>query len=242
MKSALAKAFWNIASLKTTQNNFDESLESYQKALNLYRQLAVDDAPNIRNHLRNVALTEKSKGSIFQLCGENEKALQCFQKALAIDWENAERSPNDVSAALDLSFTYGSVESALREAKNFERAKDNYRKAIEIREKIYTADNKNAFAEIALTRGLQELGKTFLIEQKYVEEQTHILKAQTFYLKLAHSDAENYEKKMRLAENTALLGYLEGLTQNLKSANEFYASSLTIYTDLLKQEKLSAFN
>ena len=242
LKSALAKAFWNIASLKTTQNRFDESLENYQKALEIYRQLAVDDALNMKNYLRNVALTEKSMGSIFQVRGENEKALQYFQKALAIDLENAKNNPNDVSAALDLSFTYGSVASALREAKNYAGAKENYRKAIEIREKIFNADNKNAFAENALARGLQELGRTFLMEQKYVEAQTHISKAQTFYQKMADSDAENYEKKMRLAENTALSGYVKGLIQNLDQANEFYAKALTIYTDLLTQEKLSALN
>ncbi len=242
LKSALAKAFWNIASLETTQNSFDESLENYQKALEIYRQLAIDDAPNNKNHLRNAALTCKSMGSIFQVRGENEKALQYFQKSLAIDLENVKNNPNDVSAALDLSFTYGSGASALRDAKNFQEAKENYQKAIEIREKIFNADSKNAFAENALARGLQELGRTYLMEQNYLEAQTHIAKAQILYQKMADSDAENYEKKMRLAENTALSGYVEGLTQNLNEANEFYAKSLTIYTDLFKQEKLSALN
>ncbi len=242
IRSALARAFWNIASLKTTQNSFDESLENYQKALEIYQQLAIDDAPNTKNHLRNVALTYKSMGSIFQVRGESEKALQYFQNSLAIDLENAENNPNDVSASLDLSFTYGSVASALRDAKNFEGAKENYQKAIEIREKIFNADTKNAFAENALARGLQELGRTFLLEQKYDQAQSHILKAQTFYQKMADSDAENLEKKMRLAENTALLGYVNGLNLNLNKAAEFYSKALAIYTDLLNREKLSALN
>ncbi len=242
MRSALARALWNIASLKTTQNSFDESLENYQKAVEIYKQLAIDDAPNTKNHLRNVALTYKSMGSIFQVRGENEKALQYFQNSLAIDLENAGNNPNDVSAALDLSFTYGSVASALRDAKDFQKAKENHQKAIEIRAKIFNADNKNAFAENALARGFQEFGRTFLIEQKFDEAQTHISKAQTFYQKMAVSDAENYEKKMRLAENTALLGYVNGLNQNLNKANEFYSKSLAIYSDLLKREKLSALN
>ncbi len=242
IRSALARAFWNTASLKTTQNSFDESLENYQKAVEIYQNLAIDDATNNKNHLRNVALTYKSMGSIFQVRGEHEKALQYFQNSLAIDLENAGNNPNDVSAALDLSFTYGSVASALRDAKNFQGAKENYQKAIEIREKIFNADNKNVFAENALARGFQELGRTFLIEQQYDEAQTHILKAQAFYQKMADSDAENYEKKMRLAENTALLGYVNGLNQNLSKANEFYSKSLAIYIDLLNREKLSALN
>lgn len=234
----LAKTFWNIASLKTAQNNLDESLENYQKAVEIYQKLAVDE-PNNPKHLRNVALTNKNIGSVLQLLGENEKALEHFQKSLTIDLENAKNNPNDVSAQLDLSFTYGTIASALRGTKDFHGSIKNYQKAIEIREKVFNADTKNAFAENALAVAYQELGRTYLTEQKYSEVEQNFAKSQTIFQKLVDSDAGNNSKKLRLAGNLALLGYVNGLKRNLKSANEYYSKSLEIYADLMKQEKLS---
>ncbi|NJM52495.1 MAG: tetratricopeptide repeat protein [Blastocatellia bacterium] len=114
----MAKTYWNIANLQTAQNNLDGSLENYGKAVEIYQQLAIDEPDNSR-HLRNVALTNKNIGSVLQLRGNYENALAHFQKSLSIDSENATKNPNDVSAQLDLSFTYGTIASALRDAKNF---------------------------------------------------------------------------------------------------------------------------
>ncbi len=242
IRAAVAKTFWNIALLKVTQNNFAEGLENYQKAAEIYQQLAIDDGSYKSGYLRNVALTNKYMGSIWQQRGESAKALQLFQKSLEIDLENAKNSPNDVSAELDLSFTYGSVASASRDLKDFQAALENYQNAIEIREKVFNADNKNVFAENALARGYQELGKTFLQKNDFAKAAEHLVKSQSIYQKSSDSDGENLDKKLRLAESLALLGYVHGLSLKIDKANEFYKKSLTIYANLIKQEKLSTLN
>lgn len=240
-QSNLAKTFWNIASLQTAQNNLDGSLKNYGKAVELYEKLAVEDATNKR-HLRNVALTNKNIGSVLQLLGQKEKALQHFEKSLAIDAENAKNNPNDVSARLDLSFTYGTIASALRDAKDFQRAIENHQNAIEIREEVFNNDPKNVFAENAVARGFQEFGRTYLANQKYLEAETNFSKAQKIFQKMSDADVGNLTKKANLAENLALLGYVHGLNQSLSKATEAYDKSITIYADLIKQEKLSTLD
>jgi tetratricopeptide (TPR) repeat protein len=242
IRGAIAKTFWSFAQLKTTENNFDEGLENYQKAVEIYQQLAIDDESFKMGYLRNLALTNKYMGSIWQQRGEPEKALQYFQKSLEIDLENAKNSPNDVSAQLDLSFTYGSVASASRDLKNFPAALENYQNAVEIRASVFNADSKNVFAENALARGYQELGRTFLLQNKYAQAEEKIAKSQPIYQKMADADGENIVNKLRLADNSGLLGYINGLSLKLNRANEFFSKSLAIYAELLKQEKLSTIN
>ncbi len=237
-QSLQAMAFWNIASLRTAQNNLDTSLEYYQKALEIYEKLG-DAEPSEKKYRRNAALTHKNIGSVLQLRGEAERAIPHFRQALTIDLENAQNNPHDVSAQLDLSFTYGTLASVLRDAKDFQGSLENSRRAMAIRENIYNADNKNAFAENAVARGFQELGRTYLAQEKYMESERNFAKAQSLYQKIADSDPGNTTKKARLAENLALLGYVNGLNLNLGKANEFFEKSLTIYADLLNQEKLS---
>lgn len=236
-QAAKAKAFWNIASLQTAQNNLDGSLENYGKALAIYENLGLTDA----KHHRNAALTNKNIGSVLQLRGEYEKALTHFNKSLEIDSENVRNNPNDVSANLDLSFTYGTIGAALRDAGKFLESEENYRRAIEIREKIFNADGKNAFAENALARGYQELGRTFLLQKKYSEAVKEIEKAQKLYQKMSDADKENTDKQNRLAENTALLGKVFGSQNNFAKAAELFQNAFAIYSDLLNREKLSPF-
>lgn len=236
-KASLAKAFWNIASLQTAQNNLDGSLENYGKALAIYENLGLTEA----KHRRNAALTNKNIGSVLQLRGEYEKALTHFNKSLEIDAENVRNNPNNVSANLDLSFTYGTLAAVLRDAGKFPESEENYRRAIEIREKIFHADSKNAFAENALARGYQELGRTFLAQKKFSESITQIEKAQRIYQKMFEADKENTDKQNRLAENTALLGKVFGLQNNISKAAGLFEKAFAIYADLLDQEKLSPF-
>jgi eukaryotic-like serine/threonine-protein kinase len=240
-QTALAKTFWNIANLQTAENNLDGSLENYGRAIQIYEKLAVDEPDNSR-HLRNLALTNKNIGSVWQLRGEKEKALNHFQKSLTIDAENAAKNPNDVSAGLDLSFTYGTIASVLRDAKNLPGSVENYQKAIEIREKIFNADNKNVFAENALARGYQELGRTYLAMQKFSDAEQFFAKSRQHLQKMTDSDPTNSGKKVYLAENLALSGYANGLNLNLTKADEFYLQSIAIYADLLNSGKLSTLD
>ncbi len=237
-QSNLAKAFWNIASLKTAQNELDASLENYRKAADLFEKLAINEPENTK-HLRNVALTNKNIGSVLQLRGETEDAIECFKKALEIDLKNANDSPNDVSAQLDLSFSYGTLASAFRENENFSDAEINIRKAIEIRGKIFSADAKNSFAENALATGFQDLGKLYIDKKGFLKAVAELVKAQEIYQRMTDADAENVDKRARLAQNLALQGKVFGLNKNLTNSIKSFSNSAKIFENLLGEGKLS---
>jgi tetratricopeptide (TPR) repeat protein len=95
---------------------------------------------------RNLALVSKQYGSVLQALKELNAAREYFEKALAQDRKAVEAEPSYPRAKLDLSFSYGSIGSLLREQGDTDGALAAHQSAFDLRQAVYTADPKNKFA------------------------------------------------------------------------------------------------
>lgn len=199
-QSDLARGWWSLAEAARAAGNYDEAIENYRRAGDIYEKLAVIGAEKRASHLRNAALIHKNIGGVFEQKGEYPKTLEIYQRALAIDRENAAANPNNAQYQLDLSFTYNSIASSLANTNDFDGALENCQEAFKIQEQTVAADPQNAFAKFALARTYRRLGDIQTKLGGNAAASYNYQKSIEMFQAMIAADPGNADKQSRLAE------------------------------------------
>jgi non-specific serine/threonine protein kinase/serine/threonine-protein kinase len=199
----LARAHFSVAQF--SGDDHQVAIESYQKAIKLYEQLAAAE-PEVAGHRRNLALAFKYLGSKLELTNDGSGALELYRKAVALDEVRVAADPNDAGAKLDLSFSYGSMGACLTEAGDLKGALNNYHHALALRSSVADADPKNAFARSAVARAYNRIGDLLGRLGELSAALENLRKAVSVLEAMTQSDPTNATIRRALAETYSNLG------------------------------------
>ncbi|MGE3888997.1 MAG: protein kinase [Vicinamibacterales bacterium] len=128
---------------------FVRDVEAAEAALGL--------APGNPNASRNLALALQQLGTTLEMLERRDEAIAAYRRALALDRERAERLQGSADARLDLSFSHGALGAALLSAGDIGGAREQYQRAIELRQAVADADPENDRATQAVAYGHQRM-------------------------------------------------------------------------------------
>ncbi|MEM9292359.1 MAG: hypothetical protein AAGD01_11815 [Acidobacteriota bacterium] len=115
---------------------------------------ALEHAQGVRE--QSVALTEV--GNLAQEAGDLESAARRFHKALELDLDLVEVSPQSASAQRDLSVSYNKLGDVERESRNLSGARDQYLSSLRIAQRLASSNPGSAEAQRDLSVSLNRLG------------------------------------------------------------------------------------
>jgi non-specific serine/threonine protein kinase/serine/threonine-protein kinase len=106
---------------------------------------------------RNLAVACKYYGGILQRLDANAEARKQYERALELDRKGVEAEPGNPHPKLDLSFSYASIASLMRDEGELAGALRHYRTALDLRQQVFAADPDNQFAFASLVRAHQSI-------------------------------------------------------------------------------------
>jgi tetratricopeptide (TPR) repeat protein len=187
------QALWaGVGQLHIDANRIDEAVNASAQAL-AAAEAAYAQAPGDLNVSRNLSLALKINGGLAQRRGLADAALAQFYKARDLDLARTQRQPERSLWKLDLSFSYGSIATALAAKDQPLEAMETYREAMRLREQAARIDPADDFIASALARGYGRMAE-FLAGTSGVDSVLESLESQLRVLRQrvdAHPDRSN---------------------------------------------------
>jgi tetratricopeptide (TPR) repeat protein len=149
---ALAGEYMGTGEVYYNRRDFTAAAQWHQKALDLLEP-ALAGNPNHAPLVRQTALTLERLGDSTR-DQEKAKALDYYQRSMALRAKSAQLDPNDVIAQRDLSIAHDRIARMLRLDGKTMQAIDEYRAAESIRQQLLDKDPRSATAQrdLAATR------------------------------------------------------------------------------------------
>ena len=148
-ESDYARSLWDRANRVRESGDNRGAIEHFSEAAAIYETLYNHGAGNKRFR-RSASLTYKNLGSVHRVAGDPAAALASYEKAREYDKQIVAEAPENLDAALGLSFTHRGIAEALTDLKQFQRAVSEFDAAITIQERAFSDDRENAFLADAL--------------------------------------------------------------------------------------------
>src|SRR5262249_35847643 len=145
-------------------------------------------------------------GSLLEITGDVQGALDLAHKAVATDQALVDMDPNDASAKLDLSFSYGVLSKALIRTGDLDGALESAQKALDLSLSVSKADPKNAFAGSAVGKAYRGLGEVARVRGDLTSAIDSGLKAVQTFEPLVATDPANGGNRFGQAGSCAQLG------------------------------------
>jgi eukaryotic-like serine/threonine-protein kinase len=248
LRKGLAKAHFVLSN--QLLNRPRDQIAEMEKAREIYEALAAED-PRNPSARRSVALTNKYLASAHSSLGENEIALEGYQKSEAIERELVAADPTNALYKKDLSHSYGGVGQALFALGRVAEGAESYRKAIAIRSELVDADPKNAEIRRALAWGYVQLGRQLVDFSDPRAALESLGRAIPICEDLVASDPGDAGKIEILADCHTLMGLAheriakkaphgsDAATSEWRRAQESYLKARDVFKDLERQGKLT---
>ena len=215
----------NLANLYLDQNNYENALNEYKKALKISRKLA-KTSPNI--YLPHVAGVLSNLGNLHLNQYKDKNALRDYKEALEIRRKLAKTDPNVYSS--DVATSLHNLANWYLFHKKYEDALKNYKKALEIRLKLAEVNPDNYLPDVAMT--LNNLAVFYASQNNYEDALNECKKALKIRRKLAETDPNAYLSDVAGSLNT--LANLNLTPNNYKNALQKYEEALKINRKLAK--------
>jgi tetratricopeptide (TPR) repeat protein len=144
-RRGLAISYSALANFHSGRKDWATAVELRQKERGLFKDVAHDPAAT-DNDRRNLALSNKTLGALFEMTGRRTEALALYREALALDEARAAANPASPEPQMDLSFSLGSLGAFLLAEGDLPASRDLYERALRLREAVAAADPANAWA------------------------------------------------------------------------------------------------
>jgi tetratricopeptide (TPR) repeat protein len=175
-RRGLAISHSALADFHLGRKDWATAVEVRQKERGLFKDVAHDPAAT-DNDRRNLALSNKTLGALFEMTGRRTESLALYREALALDEARAAANPASPEPQMDLSFSLGSLGAVLLEEGDLPASRDLYERALRLREAVAAADPANAWARNGVARAHERLA---VIEERLghrAAAEAHRLKA-----------------------------------------------------------------
>jgi serine/threonine protein kinase/tetratricopeptide (TPR) repeat protein len=107
----------------------------------------------------NVSLACKYRGASLEMLNRRPEALALYGRALALDQQRIAAEPWKAAWRLDLSFSQGAIAAAHLAQGDLEAGRAGYAQVVATREYVVNQDPHDDFAQQALARGYDRLGR-----------------------------------------------------------------------------------
>jgi tetratricopeptide (TPR) repeat protein len=134
----------------------DRALEHYQTALEVWRSLAAEEPA--AGHDGAAAMTHMRIGTVLELRGDLQGALERFHEALSIRQKHAQTGPSRNEWQAAVAFTHARVGAVLQEQASFKAALGSHRSCVEILRTLTVAEPAGNDWHEALAYSLKSIG------------------------------------------------------------------------------------
>ena len=155
-RRGLAISYSALANFHSDRKDWAAAVELRQKERGLFEDVAHDPAAT-DNDRRNLSLSNKMLGALFEMTGRQTEALALYREAIALDEARTAANPASPEAKMDLSFSLGSLGAFLLEEGDLPASLDLYERALRLREAVAAADPANAWARNGVARAHERL-------------------------------------------------------------------------------------
>ena len=159
---ALARSYSSIAEFHSKQKDWAVAA-GYREEEHLLFQAAARDPAATDNDRRNLALSDKTLGALYEMTDRGPEAFPLYQEAIALDERRLAANPASPDAQMDLSFSLGSLGALLLFRGDAAASRELYERALRLREAAAAADPANAWAKTGVARAHARLAE---IEEK----------------------------------------------------------------------------
>ncbi|MBL8233043.1 MAG: protein kinase [Bryobacterales bacterium] len=237
VESLLAKNYHNLMELLLNAGNSVEALELKTKALGISESLAKADPTNSIAQ-RNLAVAYSRAGALMERLGDPAAAAQDLEKALRIQQTLLNQHPDDVQSRRDIAQTYEELgRAAITRGDN--TAQEWFRKALEIRRDLTSADPRNAQAARDLGYIEMRIGDAFLRAKQPAPALEKYRSALNVFQTLLERDASNVLARRDLGLLFEKLGTLQLTAGNQAAALESYRRFQDVAKEWLRQDPAS---
>ena len=157
-RRGLAISYSALAGFHTDRKDWAAAVELRQKERGLFKDVARDPAAT-DNDRRNLALSNKTLGALFEVTGRRTESVALYREALALDEARAAANPASPETQMDLSFSLGSLGAFLLDEGDLPASRNLYLRALAIRGAVAAADPANAWARSGVARAHERLAE-----------------------------------------------------------------------------------
>jgi non-specific serine/threonine protein kinase/serine/threonine-protein kinase len=179
-RRSLARSCDAVAGFHSALKDWAAAVRLREEEHALFR-MAAGDPEATNDDRRNLALSDKTLGALYEMTNRRPEALVLYREAIALDEARLAASPESPEAKMDLSFSLGSLGGLLLTRGDVAASRDLYERALRLREAAAAADPANVWARNGVARAHDRLAA--------IEERLGNRKAAEAHRALAHSPA-----------------------------------------------------
>ncbi len=200
-------------------NRYDKARSAYLKALNIYKQLALE---NSKRFEPLVAATLNNLGILYTDLNDYSKSERAYLEALEIYQRLVMSSPEQFQ--LDVATTLNNLGNMYVDLNAYNKAEEAYLKALEIRRQLAMSNPEQFELDVATT--LNNLGNMYADLNAYGRAEEAYLKSLEIRRRLAMSNPERFEPDVATTLNN--LGNMYADLNAYDKAEEAYLEALEI--------------
>lgn len=225
-REALGMALFSVAGASG-------SLEDWNRTRMIYESLLLERPAHV-NLLRAVALVHKNMSGAYNAKREHDKALDSALKARDLDAKLLAMSPSSPQAQLDLAIDLSMIGTAYFNLGNLPKALAHMRESVEMRERIVSANPRDARALDRLGFALSELADYRMRSGDAGGAIRDLERAARVYRQLEPLGPLNSQSLPRFAQAMYSLARLEK-QRGGGAACALYRQSVTLYDEMAKR-------
>ena len=157
-RRALARSCDAVADYHAARKDWATAVPFREEERALF-QAAARDSGATDDDRRNLALSGKTLGALYEMTDRAPEALPLYREAISLDEARLAANPDSPEAKMDLSFSLGSLGAILFADGDVAASRDLYTRALRLREAAAAADPANAWARRSVARAHARLAE-----------------------------------------------------------------------------------
>ena len=205
----------------------ESSLADWKKAGALYEALLAEQRDS-REHLRNVAMVEKYFGTYYQYHADPVRALQHYERALALDEKRLSMDPTNRQTQGDVAIDLSNV-ADIHWRQGYPSAVDLFERSLTLRQSLADSDPKDELARSRVAYVHTVLARVYREMEQISRALEHGREAVRIFESIALT---NRATIFRLADVSKAIGKMEDDRGNKAVACAAYDRSFDLFTRL----------
>ncbi|MGA7991996.1 MAG: serine/threonine-protein kinase, partial [Thermoanaerobaculia bacterium] len=144
-RRALARSCDAVAYFHAARKDWAAAVPFREEERRLF-EAAVSDPAATDDDRRNLALSDKTLGAVYEMTARSPEARPLYREAIALDEARVAANPTSAEPCMDLSFSLGSLGALLLVEGDLAASRELYERALALREAVAAADPANAWA------------------------------------------------------------------------------------------------
>lgn len=209
--SDIAKTLINLGGIYWKQNQFEKTIELSQKALRIYKKLALERP---ETYQKDIAAILHNLGLSYRHLNQHDLAVECYNNALELREELAKKNPQ--SYLPDVAITLNNLGILYMDLKQYDQSIITFQRALQLYENI--ANAKPEIYNFYVAGTLHNLGGLYAYMNKYDQTIDSLQRALCIRNELATLNPEAYQADVAATLNNLGLMYAD-LGQYNKAEN-----------------------